>query len=77
MTPFKHPLTTKSLAKPPNWDEEKQGKCNPLWVLEDQGGFFSYWKPSWQDLWRLVTGGHVRLHVCGGAHPPVCLDTED
>jgi hypothetical protein len=76
--PIKTDLTNASLGAPPNWDPAVDGECVALPVQIDpgQGCFHSWWRPSQDDLERLLNGGAVRLTVFGGSHPPVALNAD-
>ena len=67
------------LLGPPR--QAERGTCGALPVRSQVDKiwgvtYLSYWRPTPEELAILVAGGHVRLQVCGGAHPPVWIDAE-
>ena len=61
------------LGAPKDWDTERDGPCNSLPVQFAYGNFYSYWAPSWSDLFRLLIGWPLRLAVKGD-QPPIDLE---
>lgn len=74
MKPVEFEGQTIILGPPPG---TPRGECGALPVARTDSGFVSVWKPDPGDLAILNAGGHVRLAVQGGAHPPVRLDVVD
>lgn len=60
------------LLGPPK--DMQRGLCGALPVRITEGTFLSFWKPSADDIEALKNGGHIRLCVWGGTHPPVWVD---
>jgi hypothetical protein len=60
------------LLGPPKGSE--RGTCGALPVLVQDGAFQSFWKPTPEEIEALKAGGHIRLVVYGGGHPPVWID---
>lgn len=77
MEPGIIPCATRDLAKPRNWDEQRDGKCGSLLVRDEVSGgvpvMRSRWIPSAAELKMLNAGGSVELVVFGAVHPPVAL----
>ena len=80
MIPIETRGATKSFTKPEGWDDEKDGWCGVLSVrVEDVGALrrrshhVSTWKPSPQEIARLVNGGSIEL-TCVGVQPPVAME---
>jgi hypothetical protein len=71
MKPINIPGAT-ILGAPPGWDADKHGPCAGLPVVILDGVFYSFWKPTWRDLWALARGAVIQLAVVGG-QPPVDL----
>ncbi len=70
------PKTTVVLGEPADWDEDADGVCEGLPIMEtDFGVMYSWWKPTWRDRLAMIFGRSLRLGVFGRAHPPVSLDT--
>lgn len=71
---------TRTLGKPANWDDERDGKCSGLPILDaqlpdGQPVMISAWHPTPEDLRVLQAGGALYLWVYGRAHPVVSLGT--
>lgn len=73
MIPTKFLGVTGYLGAPPNWDGEKQGDCDPLPYMYEDGFFVSMWVPDRDELAALNAGQAVVLHVAGVAHPVVSV----
>ncbi len=72
------PGATRVLGAPPGWNEERDGFCGGLPILDhrDESGvnyMISTWEPTEDELERLKAGASVQLWVVGTAHPPVSL----
>ena len=69
-----------TLLVPPK--DSKRGECGalPVLIVDDihpfGRTFFSYWRPTPEELAKLNAGEHVRLAIHGGAHPPVWIDVQ-
>jgi hypothetical protein len=63
------------LKAPENWDEEKNGKCEDLFVRLQDGMITSIWVPTPEELAVLNAGGGVALTVHSQSQPPVSLWT--
>ena len=50
--------------------------CDSIPAMQGHGQIISTWELSPEEARRLYLGGHVRLSVLGGAHPPVKLWVE-
>jgi hypothetical protein len=75
----------RALGAPEGWDEERDGKCNTLYVrgTEHREGSYrlvstmtSAWVPTSEELAALNAGKPVLLTVYGSSHPPVMLRVE-
>lgn len=71
---------TRTLGKPENWDDERDGKCAGLPILDaqmpdGQAVMISAWQPTPEDLKVLQQGGSVYLWVFGRSHPVVAMGT--
>lgn len=78
MKPGKIEGATVNLAKPVDWDDERDGKCGSLWVTlqgwpDGLAAFKSAWVPSETELLLLNAGFPVILTVIGSNHPPVSI----
>lgn len=77
MTPIKWHTCNLVLNAPTNWDAERHGTCQALWVQQTEDpAFFSFWKPSWKDWFKVLLGYPVRLCILGTQHPPIWVDTD-
>lgn len=67
------------IGAPPDWDEERSGKCSGLPVrFSERGGnrwMESAWRPSPAELAALNRGACVLLMVSAAAHPVVSIGT--
>lgn len=82
MHPIKTIHTTRVIGPPSNWDEQKDGRCDGLPVVDGDGFLASFWKPTWKDRLLILMGRYVRLTVKAettplsmATQPPVMLDT--
>ena len=73
MNPVKFEMANLVLGQPKNWDEEKMGVCQPLYLYHNEGELHSIWKPTEEELAILAQGGGVVLTVIGNGHPVVRL----
>lgn len=73
MTPLNFPNSTIA-APPPNWDEDKYGKCSSLPILEQGGVIMSMWKPSFKERIKILFGGVIQLSIVSNQMLPVSLD---
>ena len=71
MKPIRFSSANAALTAPPDWDEEANGPCEPLPVLQNANGFLSVWVPTEDELASLNAGGGVYLTVSGKSHPVV------
>lgn len=67
---------TRTLGKPSDWDEARDGPCHGLPVrieVLDNGmaRFTSAWLPTPPELEALAAGGAIHLAILGATHPPV------
>jgi hypothetical protein len=69
--------TTRTLGPPPGWDQELDGPCGFLHIVDDllngSSVMMSGWKPAPEELAALNAGGFVALGVVGTVHPPVIV----
>ena len=76
MHPVKIKGETASFAKPPDWDESRDGPCGNLSVRVVREGIYnchySNWRPTQGELEQLKAGGVVELE-CVGVQPPVAV----
>lgn len=68
---------TRCLGAPQGWDDSKGVACEALFVadVESPAGavMVSEWRPTAEEIERIVAGEPVWLWVFGRAHPPVSL----
>jgi hypothetical protein len=65
------------LTKPQGYDNEKEEvKIDDLAAYKGDDYFVTYWKPSPEELTKLLAGQAVRLDVLGQAFPPVAVNVE-
>lgn len=71
---------TRVLGKPQSWDDEKGVECGSLPILDievvGKNAMVSAWKPTDEELGKLVAGAPLHLIVYGTAHPPVMLSVD-
>jgi hypothetical protein len=70
---------TRVLGAPKGWNVGHDGECVGLPILEaklpsGQPCMISAWKPTPEELDRLMKGAAVELCVCGVVHPPVSMN---
>ena len=65
------------LGAPEKWDVKAEGQCIPLPVIRTQSGYISQWRPSREEIRRLVAGAPIHLYVFGQGHPPVAIEVVD
>jgi hypothetical protein len=67
---------TTSYTKPEGWDDERDGPCGVLSVRTEHTRLlkrhFSTWKPSAEELQRLVAGECVEI-CCVDVQPPLSV----
>ena len=77
MTPQKMPQETRSMGKPPGWDDKIHGPCGALSIIDLQtpagNKMVSAWRPSKEELSALADGGLVYLSIMGAEHPVVSI----
>lgn len=70
-------FTTRRLKAPPDWDEEKNGKCDTLPITDAvHNGLpcvMSFWKPTAEELAHLNANGQLMLQIVGKSMPPVIV----
>lgn len=68
---------TRELGKPKDWDNERDGHCEALPILDvDANGvpaMVSAWYPTPDEAKRIAAGEPVYLWIFGRSHPPVSL----
>lgn len=69
---------TRSLGKPDDWNEERDGPCETLDIFDNidelgRNQMISAWKPTDDELKRLNDGHFAYLHIYGTRHPVVAL----
>lgn len=74
MKPCKTPRTTVILGKPHGWDDEKNGPCIGLPIVEEDGYLYSFWLPSWRERLSILLGHPIQLCVASSFHPPVSIE---
>lgn len=71
------PGATRCLGAPANWNEEKDGLCGVLPILDTiidgHNVMVSAWEPTPEELVALAAGGKVYLHIYGTVHPVVAV----
>lgn len=75
---MKHPDTTRELGKPENWNDEQNGECVTLpivdVVFDGLPCMLSFWKPTPKELEMLNSNGCIELHIYGrDVHPVVAV----
>jgi len=68
---------TRELGKPQDWDDATMGVCKALPIIDiDCNGtnvMVSEWKPTPEELIKLMAGNSIKLWLFGQSHPPVML----
>lgn len=70
---------TRVLGKPTDWDDDANGQCVGLPILDYQDPatqinyMISMWEPTPEELKALNAGAAVKLWVCGVQHPVVAV----
>ncbi len=69
---------TRELGTPKDWDNERDGECGSLAIVDIQTErgrpqMVSAWFPTPDEVKRMATGQPVYLSVFGTVHPPVAL----
>lgn len=69
---------TRVLGAPLGWNAQMNGECIGLPIREarlesGQPVMISAWKPTREELDRLLAGAAIELGVCGVVHPPVSM----
>lgn len=77
MKAIPRPHNTHVLGKPRDWDHATHAECEGLPVTQVDACFYSYWRPSWTEWFKVLCGRPVRLCVLSFSHPPVAVDTEE
>lgn len=71
----------RNLGAPPDWREDRHGRCGSLPIRDEmQAGLpamVSAWYPTPSEITRLQGGGSVLLTVFGRAHPAVSVSVGD
>ena len=67
------PESNAVLKAPPGVPGER---CYDLPIYRYPGGLVSCWRPTREDIKRIVMGDPIWLHVEGLTHPPLVLMTE-
>ena len=73
---------TRELGRPKDWDNERDGECGTLAILdwqptEGQSAMTSAWFPTPNEVARINAGEPVYLTIWGSAHPPVMLTVKE
>lgn len=68
--------TTNRLGAPTNWDEARDGKCETLPTVFQDGAYHSFWLPSAEDLTKLNAGIPICLSIFSATHPVVSVHME-
>ena len=77
------PLTdaTRTMKAPSNWDAEEQGECGDLQICDTELDglpiMISAWRPTEEELKKIVAGAPILLSIHGRNHPVVSLYTGD
>lgn len=68
---------TRDLGKPEGYDEALHGKCSSLPIRDEEINglqmMTSEWKPTPEELRKIVAGGSIFLSVNGRIHPVVAM----
>lgn len=73
MNPTHIPNANRRLGPPRDWDEERNGPCEVLELL-DTGEFFqSAWVPDSQEVACIQAGAPIVVTVWGRSHPPIAV----
>lgn len=81
MRPARISGATRTLAPPPNWNQEVHGPCRSLAVRDVQitegervyNRMTSAWEPMPEELGWMLAGGDVHFSTPGSSHPPIDL----
>lgn len=75
-TPTDFPQVNVRLGKPEGMTD---AECTPLPAHRSLQPrcFVSCWRPTVEDLERLVRGAPIWVYVYGDGHPPLAVTTED
>jgi hypothetical protein len=78
MTPINFQGANVLFQKPTNWDDSQDGKCGDLPVMRTEDGrCVSCWQPTKAELFKLMMGKPVFLHiVMNGIQHPVMLTVD-
>jgi len=74
MTPLLTKHTTNVLGAPNGWDADKKGPCLGLPVAKLHGNYYSYWKPTLKERFKIIIGKPITLVVSCESHPPVAME---
>lgn len=62
-----------TLAPPSDWDDARNGPCEPARAERDRTGFVVTFEFEPEEFAALLRGGRVKLKIFGGAFPPVSV----
>lgn len=66
MQPIHFPGETHIYKAPADWDVAANGPCADLPVRRTEGFAISRWRPSYDELQLLCSGGAVEIAIAGG-----------
>lgn len=75
MTPTEIANHTHVFTAPEEWDEEANGRCTDLYARVQDDISSSAWKPSPEELRKLMQGGNVVVHVYT-SQPAIAVSVE-
>jgi hypothetical protein len=75
MNPIKHPSATHCFKAPIDWDAEKNGPCDDLWITRVADVLLSVWRPTDEERAAIAAGADLGLWVYGSSHPAVSIGT--
>lgn len=74
--PTPSPQANLVLVKPPSLTDEERSSL-PVYRSAEPQAFISCWRPTAEDLERLLIGEPIWIWVWGSSHPPVAVTTEN
>jgi hypothetical protein len=74
--PTTFPQANLELIRPATMTAEECSSL-PVYRSAEPQAFISCWRPTAEDLERLVRGGAIWVRVIGSSHPPIAVTTEN
>ena len=60
---------------PVDWDEKTMGPCADLYASFDGAILTTIWKPTPDEIFKLVTGGVIVISLVSKSMPPMMVET--